>query len=343
MKETEQNSIRSIKSEAEKILQLINTCNIDFERLHEYDASAIYVELSRKEARENLTDDFSLFEKFFTLSTNINNLAGLINSGYDYGIIERELDDFQLQIDNLHGGSALTKYIKQWFFSVKALLMYRIGKYEEAILLTDWAIDIIDELIDKYKIYSFVFRLILQYSNLSNIYFKTGDLNTATDLRKEILDYLFRGQCNLAPQSLKNIELWKEMEFIREYNAIYYFKTTVERISYFKSTDLNTYNELFNKTIKPFMDIEILTLERYYITSWISTELEFVNQNILAFFSSVKDFFEEEINSFFKFLAIYILESMELIPDINISQQSLKSSKLRFQNIDEDLFHKKQL
>lgn len=343
MRETEQNSIDLVRSEAEKIFQLVNACNIDNEILHEYDASAIYVELSRKEARENLTDDLSLFEKFFSLSTDINNLAGLINSGGNYEMIRRKLEDFQFQIDKLDGNLALTKYVQQWYLSVKALLMYRIEEYEEAILLTELAIEIIDELINKNKINSFVFRLILQYSNLSNIYFKTGDLNRATNLRKEIMDYLFRGHCSLSPPSLKDVDLWEEMEFIREYNAIYYFKTTVDRINYFKNKDLNTYNQLFNKTIKQFMDIEIMTLERYYLVNWIKVECEFVNQNTLEFFSSIEIFFEDGINSFFKFLAVYILESMELIPDINIPNESLKSLTLKFQNIDEDLFHKKQL
>lgn len=118
MRETEQNSIDLVRSEAEKIFQLINACNIDNEILHEYDASAIYVELSRKEARENLTDDLSLFEKFFSISTDINNMAGLINSGGNYEMTRRKLEDFQFQIDKLDGNLALTKYVQQWYLSV---------------------------------------------------------------------------------------------------------------------------------------------------------------------------------------------------------------------------------
>lgn len=343
MRETEQNSIDLLRSEAERILRVIDICHIDNEFIHEYDASAIYVELSRKEARENLTDDPILFDKFFSISTEINNLAGTINSGKDYDHIAQQLEDFQLQINNIHDESALKKYVQQWLFSVKALFMYRIGKYEEAVLLTDLSIDIIDELINKYKVFSFVFRLVLQYSNLSNIYFKTGDLNKAADIRKEMMDYLFRGQCNLSPKSLRNVELWNEMEFIREYNAFYYFKTTVDRISYYKSKDITTYRLLFNRAIKPFMDIDVLTLERYYLVNWMKAETEFVNQNNLDFLFLVEEFFEEDINSFFKFLAVYILESIGSIQKIHISDELIRSAKIKFKNIDEDLFHEKQL
>lgn len=343
MRETEQNSIDLLRSEAERILRVIDICHIDNEFIHEYDASAIYVELSRKEARENLTDDPILFDTFFSISTEINNLAGTINSGKDYDHIAQQLEDFQLQINNIHDESALKKYVQQWLFSVKALFMYRIGKYEEAVLLTDLSIDIIDELINKYKVFSFVFRLVLQYSNLSNIYFKTGDLNKAADIRKEMMDYLFRGQCNLSPKSLRNVELWNEMEFIREYNAFYYFKTTVDRISYYKSKDITTYRLLFNRAIKPFMDIDVLTLERYYLVNWMKAETEFVNQNNLDFLFLVEEFFEEDINSFFKFLAVYILESIGSIQKIHISDELIRSAKIKFKNIDEDLFHEKQL
>lgn len=343
MRETEQNSIDLLRSEAERILRVIDICHIDNEFIHEYDASAIYVELSRKEARENLTHDPILFDTFFAISTEINNLAGTINSGKDYDHIAQQLEDFQLQINNIHDESALKKYVQQWLFSVKALFMYRIGKYEEAVLLTDLSIDIIDELINKYKVFSFVFRLVLQYSNLSNIYFKTGDLNKAADIRKEMMDYLFRGQCNLSPKSLRNVELWNEMEFIREYNAFYYFKTTVDRISYYKSKDITTYRLLFNRAIKPFMDIDVLTLERYYLVNWMKAETEFVNQNNLDFLFLVEEFFEEDINSFFKFLAVYILESIGSIQEIHISDELIRSAKIKFKNIDEDLFHEKQL
>lgn len=204
MREVEQNNMNLLKSKVEKIINIINECNIDNESLHEFDASAIYLELSRKEALENLTNDKTLFEFYFSISTEINNLAGDINSGEDYELIKQKLNNFQIKIDSINDEPGLKKYVQQWLYSVKALLMYRMGEYNDSFSLTYLAIDLIDELIDKYNIDSFIFRLILQYSNLSNIFFKTRELYKATDLRKEIMDYLFRGQCNILPKSFRN-------------------------------------------------------------------------------------------------------------------------------------------
>lgn len=344
MRKTEQNNIGEILPELERIVNLITNTEVDYEILHEYDASQIYVELSRGEARENLTEDKELFEKCFEISTAINNLAGLINSGKNQDDIRQQLDYFTAEINTITNEDGLKKYVQQWMFSVEALYYYRTGDFEKAISLTYQAIEIIDKLITEYKIYSFIFRLVLQYSNLSNVYFKINDFDTALTYREEILNYLFRGSCTLPARSFKNDDLWNEMAFIREYNAIYFFKTTVDRLNTLKKKDMTTYAQLFKRTIDPLDNIEVMTLERYYISTWIRIESEFINQNFDTFLHLVEDFFEGGINSFFKFLVVYILESIEIISgDIDLNPQGLLKAKLKYQTINEDLFHEKQL
>lgn len=289
------------------ILDSISTNEI----LYDYDASKLYLELSRSEAKAIL-DNQDLFIKAFNLSTDINNVSGLINGRKkSFKEIEEELLGYKSAIATFDN-DLYQKYIEQWLFPVEALLMYRSGQFVKAESLTICAMEKIDDLITQHNLYSFLFRLILQNSNLSTLYFQSNHSEKAEHILRGILDYLFNGNASEYIYGLAfcNKDLWQEMEFLREYNAYYYFKSSLEKISRNKEDYFQRYQDSFERVLTPLSSMEVFTEERYLINAWIKVETNFINKDYSAFFEGVKMFFNDEVDESFNFLKIHLLDSM---------------------------------
>lgn len=281
---------------------------------YEYDPSELYLILSRNESELALGE---YFDKAFALSTEINSLVGKINGKYfDRSEIDASLEIFSMEISKYEVKS-VQQYLMQWYLPVKALYLYREGKIKEAEKLTMEAIAIIDELICSQKIYSFLFRLILQHSNMLTLYLKNDQYEKAFSLGGEIIDYLFNDKAgkSLYGESFSNTMLWSEMEFLRECNAYYYFKSITDKVLRLKTVDLGLYAVQLQKIIEPLQRMQISTEQRYHISQWISAELSAISGKKSDFYKNCEYFFEEDNGSPFDYLKGYFIES--LIFDVN--------------------------
>ncbi|RAJ21011.1 hypothetical protein [Pedobacter cryoconitis] len=279
--------------------------------LYDYNASKLYIELSRNEAR-GILNNHDLFERAFDLATNINNLSGVINEKRSsYEEIEQQLLTYSLQIAEFDD-VLYRKYIEQWLFPVEALLLYRSGELLKAESLIIEAISRIDELITVHHLDSFLFRMILQHSNLATLYINADQHEKAQQILSGILDYLFNGNVSkhLHGNAFNNESLWGEMEFLREYNAYYYFKSSIDKISRNKNKDLEGYKESFFSLLKPLFSMEVFTEERYLINAWIKTEMNLVKDDYSVFIEEVNTFFKDDVDESFDFLKVHLLDSL---------------------------------
>lgn len=280
---------------------------------YEYDPSKLYLVLSRNES-EDLLGEF--FQKAFDLSTEINSLVGKINSeNFNRHEISGRLEVLDIEISK-YQDKTVCEYLMQWYLPVKALYLYRIGLIEEAEKLTQESIAIIDELISK-GIYSFLFRMILQHSNLLTLYIKNEQYERAFSLGGEIIDYLFNNKVgkSMHGEALKNAALWSEMQFLRECNAYYYFKSITDKLLRLKEKDFSMYSVLMKKITEPLQRMEISTEQRHHILQWVAAESSMIGGSKSDFYENCHDFFDEDNGLPSEYLKAYFIES--LIYEVN--------------------------
>ena len=210
------------------------------------------------------------------------------------------------QINNeLKGYSYI--YIKQSALSIKSLIYYKKGLFNEAINVTQECIVLNEFLVNK-GIKTLNTRIYEQIKNISKIYHKIGDHNKAIDIISNLFKHLYTGNKTSIENYttiVNNIEIWEKTPVIREIYINDLFLLYLKEFMSFKNSlvkeklnEINWINDL---------DFEVFTDERKFVYNWIYIQKSFNDKRFSDFLDGLDYFFNDEMSDYYNLLKINLL------------------------------------
>ncbi|WP_313385956.1 hypothetical protein [Chishuiella sp.] len=301
--------------------------------ISQYNVRELRKILHFKELEEILGIDKSLIEYINEMEMEFGKLLPEILKGKDclkeYFLIENQINK------NLEGYSYI--YLKQSALSIKSLIYYKKGLFNEAINLTQECIVLNEFLVNK-GIRTLNTRIYEQIKNISKIYHKIGDHNKAMDVISNLFKHLLTGkETSIGNYTtiINNIEIWEKTPVIREIYINELFVLYLKEFMNFKNSLINEKLDEINWIND--LDFEVFTDERKFIYNWIYIQKSFNDKRFSDFLDGLDYFFNDEMSDYFNLLKINLL--FKLKESAILTKQSSNTIDKIIENIKIYLAH----
>lgn len=216
----------------------------------------------------------------------------------------REYEELDKSIETNFSGKYYL-FVKQWAYSLKALYFYKTNDFEKAKALTIESIALVDYLMHSgtYNLNTRCFELI---KNVAKVYLKEKKQEEGYKIIGNLLDYIFNGNyhSNLVATFTKHKIFYEETPILREDYGLSIFIEILEN-TIFSGVETGTSflpNQWFIN-----LEIEVDTLEKQILYNFIYIEQKRQEKKYNEYIDALHYFFEQQYNSLFDPLKVYLL------------------------------------
>jgi len=231
----------------------------------------------------------------------------------DFATSERLLDEADTLLDTLPEEQILPRLFK---LSAWANYYYKVGRCEEALALLKKGLYISAEL-ERNGYPILIFRRIEQVQNMARIYHKMGDLESAADLLKSAIVFLYSGKAEGLVIEDWNSKLVQDVRMVQE-NALDSVFNQLAALNTTLMYDPKYNNEYFYTHYFKLFLAEMPTdvYNRVILYNWMFVKASYFNDDEATYFDNLKSFFgDNEVSSYYDSLKINLLE--EVVTGIN--------------------------
>ena len=288
--------------------------------ISQYNVRELRKILHFKELEEILGIDKSVIEYLDEVEMEFGKLLPEILKGKD---CLKEYLHIENQINNKLDGYSYI-YIKQSALSIKSLIYYKKGLFNEAINATQECIILNEFLVNK-GIKTLNTRIYEQIKNISKVYHKIGDHNKAIDIISNLFKHLYTGnKTSIGNYTtiVNNIEIWEKTPIIREIYINDLFLLYLKEFMNFKN---NLVNEKLNEiSWINDLDFEVFTDERKFVYNWIYIQKSFNDKRYLDFLDGLDYFFNDEMSDYYNLLKINLLFKLKEYSFLTIQSTNIR-------------------
>lgn len=200
-------------------------------------------------------------------------------------------------------------YAKQSALSVKALILYKDLKFEEAINATKECIILNEYLVGK-GFYTLTIRIYEQIKNISKIYHKANFNDKGVEIMSELFKYLYNGTTSYLikySNIFRHQDIWKKTPLLRESYANELFLIYLEE--FMKNNQKNS--QLDEMSWINDLDFDVFSNDRKFIYNWIYITKELHKENDKEYLESLEYFLDDDIDSYYDLLKVNLLLKFE--------------------------------